>query len=58
MLIFSKLQRKCIFSCIFFQKYLVMSKKSSTFAGFFARTVPHVPTRMRKISMEYFSNNH
>ena len=37
MLIFSKLQRKCIFSCIFFQKYLVMSKKSSTFASAFEK---------------------
>mgnify|MGYP003496544826 CR=1 FL=1 len=36
-LIFSKLQRKCIFSCIFFQKYLVMSKKSSTFASAFEK---------------------
>ncbi len=37
MLIFSKLQRKCIFSCIFFQKYLVISKKSSTFASAFEK---------------------
>ena len=30
--------RKNDFFCIFFRKYLVMSKKSSTFAGFFAWT--------------------
>ena len=39
MLIISKLQRKCIFSCIFFAKYLVNSKKSSTFASAFEKQV-------------------
>ena len=38
-LIFSTLQRKCIFSCIFLQKYLVISKKSSTFALAFEKQV-------------------
>ncbi len=37
LLIFNELQRKCIFYVIFLQKYLVISKKSSTFASAFAQ---------------------
>ena len=36
-LIFNQLQRKCIFYAIFFQKYLVNSKKSRTFASAFEK---------------------
>ena len=39
MLKISKLQRKCIFMCIFLQKYLVISKKSCTFALAFEKQV-------------------
>ena len=38
-LIFSKLQRKCIFIAFFLQKYLVISKKSCTFALAFEKQV-------------------
>ena len=38
-LIIKYLQRKCIFSCIFLQKYLVMSKICSTFALAFEKQV-------------------
>ena len=39
LLIFNELQRKCIFYVIFLQKYLVNSKKSSTFALAFEKQV-------------------
>ena len=53
-LIFSKLQRKCIFSCIFFQKYLVSSKKSSTFASAFAQKLGS-PQKTRAMIFEKMS---
>ena len=53
-LIFSKLQRKCIFSCIFFQKYLVSSKKSSTFASAFAQNLGS-PQKTRAMIFEKMS---
>ena len=39
MLIFNVLQRKCNFCAFFLQKYLVISKKSSTFALAFEKQV-------------------
>ena len=39
MLIISRLQRKCIFIAFFLQKYLVISKKSCTFALAFEKQV-------------------
>ena len=39
LLIIRQLQRKCIFMCIFFQKYLVISKKSTNFAPAFEKQV-------------------
>ena len=53
-LIFSKLQRKCIFPCIFFQKYLVNSKKSSTFASAFAQNLGS-PQKTRAMIFEKMS---
>ena len=46
--------RKLQKNCIFFRKYLVISKKSSTFARFF---VPHVSLRTRKGTESNGTNN-
>ena len=54
MLKISKLRRKCIFMCIFFAKYLVISKKSSNFASAFEKQVCFYFLPQKGIKIRFF----
>ena len=56
LLIIRQLQRKCILCVIFLQKYLVSSKKSSTFASAFAQKMGDTQEREHDLWKDVYYN--